>query len=879
MALEINIGEEYNVKIEQGKRFDKSIFKDVYRQAGKCVEEIIIQSKKKNTTSISNDSYNNIIAFTGERGTGKSSSMISFAEALINKKKDCHKEFFTKEETNKNAEVTLKPFTVINDTNIFSLDVIDPSLFKGDDKLFEIIISKMFAKFQKEIKEGVQNISQDDKRKLIKHFQKVFNNLKVVHKGKSDVYDKEAIEALSDLAYGTNLKDNFGTLVDVFLKTIGKGSNFILIVIDDFDLNISGAHEMLEDIRQFLIQKNIILFIACKIEQLQDSVNQEIVQNFKTIINNDTIQNVYLSEEVNDKSERYLDKLLPIEKRISTPSFDLNNSSKDVLNIYGEDVDKNVYKGKSIEKTILELIYRKTKHIVTSNDFENIIIPSTLRNIANVTTFIYREKNIEAYKRVLFKGINSDLKTDYINFFKEIENTPNKSLNQYIVNWVGSENNKRLEDHKASRSFERLLYPKDYREYLRKNQTEVPVIYRNINIITESSSYANVSYADVMLLIRSLEEYRLFSDKDLFKLYSYIKLYYSLRISLSNKTELLQLVNGEMTNSELKFLRSEQGASDRHEFKIEYKPVDLFKLIEDRKSSFNFKENIQPTKEEIREETKEIYTTSKDELYFWLTFFFTHLGTPNSKYRNESEIQHKTIAKKIGSPYLTVTFNSLAFLHNTLSAKLVLKRFFPDDNLVKQTPLFAEIEAWNEELKEDSNYYNIFNFQLFDEFLIELYKKSIDKNLDSNGSFGTDLHNFIVNGLSEVIDVFKVKYPYLDLTPILDNPIIKYWNKNIDSVTALLDLIRNVKNQDETKEALKLAKSYINKIKRAQVHSTSLKTLINKLKKKDFKNKTHIINNLEKVYNALRDKNQINKHQGYLDELYNYLDNLGKLAA
>ena len=31
MALEINIGEEYNVKIEQGKRFDKSIFKDVYR--------------------------------------------------------------------------------------------------------------------------------------------------------------------------------------------------------------------------------------------------------------------------------------------------------------------------------------------------------------------------------------------------------------------------------------------------------------------------------------------------------------------------------------------------------------------------------------------------------------------------------------------------------------------------------------------------------------------------------------------------------------------------------------------------------------------------------------------------------------------------------
>ena len=870
MALDINIGEEYNIKIEKGEEFDESIFKDVYRQAAKCVEEIIVQSQKDSVLSISNDSYNNIIAFTGERGTGKSSSMISFAEALINKKDNSHKTFFTKGKKKKKA------YYNINETEIDSLDVIDPSLFKGDDKLFEIIISKMFSKFQKEIKEGVQNISQDDKRKLIKHFQKVFNNLKVVHKGKSDVYDKEAIEALSDLAYGTNLKDNFGKLIDVFLKTIGKGSNFILIVIDDFDLNISGAHEMLEDIRQFLIQKNIILFIACKIEQLQDSVNQEIVQNFKTIINNDTKQNVYLSEEVNDKSERYLDKLLPIEKRINTPSFDLNNSSKDILNIHGEDADKDVYKGKSIEKTILELIYRKTKHIVTSNDFENIIIPSTLRNIANVTTFIYREKNIEAYKRVLFKGINSDLNTDYINFFKEIENTPNKSLNQYIVNWIGSENNKRFESNRTSKSSKRLLYPtRDYNDYSRRNIIEIPLLYRNINMITESSSYANVSYADVMLLIRSLEEYRLFSDKDLFKLYSYIKLYYSLRISLSDKTELLQLVNGEMTNSDLKFLRSEQGAKDRHEFKIEFKPVDLFKLIEDRKSLFNFKENIQPTKEE----TNVKYTTSKEELYFWLTCFFTHLGTPSSRYRNESEVQHKTIAKKIGSPYLTVTFNALAFLHNTLSTKLVLKRFFPDDNLVKQTPLFADIQEWNEELKEDSNYNNIFNFQLFDEFLTELYNKAMDKNLDSNGSFGKDLHNFVVNGLAEVIDVFNVKYPYLDLTPILDNPIIKYWNNNLDSVTVLLDLIRNVKNQDETKEAIKLAKSYSIKIKRAKTQSTSLKTLINKLKKKDFKNKTHIINNLDNIYNALRDKNQINNHQGHLDELYDYLDSLGKLEA
>jgi hypothetical protein len=348
-------------------------------------------------------------------------------------------------------------------------------------------------------------------------------------------------------------------------------------------------------------------------------------------------------------------------------------------------------------------------------------------------------------------------------------------------------------------------------------------------------------------------------------------LYYSLRISLSDKTELLQLVNGEMTNSDLKFLRSEQGAKNRHEFKIEYKPVDLFKLIEEKKSLFNFKEGIQPNKEE----TKEDYTTSKEELYYWLSFFFTHLGTPNSRYRNESEIQHKTIAKKIGNPYQTITFNALAFLHNTLDTKLVLKRFFPDDSLVKRTQLFDKIEDWNKKLKEDSNYYNIFNFQLFDEFLTELYNKAMDKNLDSNGSFGKDLHNFIVNGLSEVIDVFKVKYPYLDLTPILDNPIITYWNNNLDSVTVLLDLIRNIKNDDENKkEGIKLVKSYIKNIQRAKDKPRTIKGLINKLNEFEFKGKEKISNNLLAIYNALRKDEKADNHDSYLNELYKYLDNL-----
>lgn len=340
MALEINIGDEYKIKIEKEIEFKDSIFKELYTQAAKNVDEIISQAQIKDSKenisndyyskqNISNDDYNNVIAFTGERGTGKSSSMISFAEAL---KKKSHTDKFW-EENNK-----------LKNSRIESLDVIDPSLFRDNDKLLEIIISKMFSKFQLELKKKESKIKNDCKRGLIKKFQKVFNNLKIVHNGKSDVYDKEAIEALSDLAFGTNLKDNFKKLVDEYLFCMygidnNKGDRkdnkgFLLIPIDDFDLNISGAYEMLEDIRQFLIQSNVIILIACKIEQLQDSINNEIIKEYETLFKyKKDNKDLELSEIISNKSNKYLTKLFPIERRLKTPDLLTTNSTMVTITI------------------------------------------------------------------------------------------------------------------------------------------------------------------------------------------------------------------------------------------------------------------------------------------------------------------------------------------------------------------------------------------------------------------------------------------------------------------------------------------------------------------------------------------------------------------
>ena len=57
------------VRIQSYKRFDESIFKDVFENALCSVEEIIGHIKAGDEDS--KKEVNNIIAFTGERGTGK----------------------------------------------------------------------------------------------------------------------------------------------------------------------------------------------------------------------------------------------------------------------------------------------------------------------------------------------------------------------------------------------------------------------------------------------------------------------------------------------------------------------------------------------------------------------------------------------------------------------------------------------------------------------------------------------------------------------------------------------------------------------------------------------------------------------------------------
>ena len=372
-VLEINLNEEYKIKIEEENKFTTSIFKDVYDEALKNVIEIINHAESHE--NIKYDELNNIIAFTGERGKGKSSSMISFKNALVDKSnKEKHYDFFIKKN-----EIVNKQFA--------TFDIIDPSLFRKGESLFEIILAKMFDHCQCEIKKNNFAVSNDDRRVIISHFQKVFDNLQIINSDRRDLYKKDSIEVLSKMATSSNLRESFRELVSIYLQKFEKEKHFLVIAIDDFDLNISGAYDMLEDLRQFLIQSNIIILIACKVEQLKLTLLNYFYNEYELLVKYNSSK---ISElELINNTERYLEKLIPFSRRLLLPDVQsLQTIRFKVINnreiIFNDD-------GENFNKLIIKLIFENLNLLQTYNILnKNFIFPNTISMLLpkNRTTFL-----------------------------------------------------------------------------------------------------------------------------------------------------------------------------------------------------------------------------------------------------------------------------------------------------------------------------------------------------------------------------------------------------------------------------------------------------------------------------------------------------------
>lgn len=415
--LIFNENDEYQIKIETEEEYKSSVYSDIYDKANSIVDEII------NTEKDDNDKFktkNNIVAFVGDRGTGKSSSMMSFAKKLENE--------------NTKYEV---------------LEVIDPSLFEDNNNIVEVLIAKMYSNVDEILKDINSNSNSNGelKRKTLNAFKEVYDALKTVGMSQKDILNGDSFQELVKLSYSSKLKESIMELFSKYLEFKGHkdySEAYLIIQIDDIDGNIKNAYEMIEQIRKYLIIPNVVILMALKIEQLSDIVKQYYLTEFKLLSDKDKDEVMF---EVENMTEKYLDKLIPLDRRL----FLDNIKDDDVdykIEINSTDSEKKEYN--SIEECVRTLIYKKTGLLFTKNKFEvSNIIPENLRELHNLIAFLNKltdvknttKENIE----MIIKKYDIDIDTkkyfdensdDYIKFspirndFLLIENLINLNINE-----------------------------------------------------------------------------------------------------------------------------------------------------------------------------------------------------------------------------------------------------------------------------------------------------------------------------------------------------------------------------------------------------------------------------------------------------------------
>lgn len=323
------------IHIDKESDFDTSIFADVYKNAKQSVERIVTDNRlwkkpgyaQKNLQKIS---ISNVISFIGRRGTGKSSAMFSFREALeqYNDGGRCRAG---------SKKMRFSEEAEMEDIRFFSLDYIDASVLEESEDIFVLVLANLLN-YIDEINRQDDRVNCDF-RNLLTKFETIYNDfmaIKETSQRRNEVYS--SYEKMRNIASSQRIRSQFYELVMDCLKYIGrKGKSeaeetYLVISIDDLDMahyNTQNnqksyvnnkSYEIVNCIHKYLAVPGVIVLTA------YNHVNLMLqCENF--FINSDTTP--YQSEQDRESqrksstklSNQFVDKAFAVNYRIYMPSW------------------------------------------------------------------------------------------------------------------------------------------------------------------------------------------------------------------------------------------------------------------------------------------------------------------------------------------------------------------------------------------------------------------------------------------------------------------------------------------------------------------------------------------------------------------------------
>lgn len=327
IIIEIHQESAYSVRIMDISA-DNSFFYETFCQAEDVVKEMVkeaenfYESQERRTINQCHQEKeenlnfysNNIISFTAGRGQGKTSALRSFATNLC--------------DFPINDRLLPKLIEKHPKSRFYVLPLIDPTMLEKRDSVLKTIFSRLFHIFQKEVeKVDCQHSTfsnQEHLSKIATMFADCFESIDTIkdqHKPNVTSYG-DSLEELSRLGDSSNLKKQCYDLVSEFLSLFypeTKKNAFLVLQIDDADMNVNNAFEIMEDLRKYCMIPNVIILVATDLRQFEQIVEQHFMKEFTERIKHYGENSTGICLKL---AQNYVEKLLPARHQISLPDID-----------------------------------------------------------------------------------------------------------------------------------------------------------------------------------------------------------------------------------------------------------------------------------------------------------------------------------------------------------------------------------------------------------------------------------------------------------------------------------------------------------------------------------------------------------------------------
>lgn len=543
--ITVNENEEFRVKVITSFN-DDEFFYDAFLKAKEETESIVRDTINYHSSPSDTmlDFSNNIIAFSGDRGQGKSSAMLSFSNILDNCRLSPYKEFLGNS---------------LNEKNYVVLDRIDPTKLEDKDNILLIIIGKLFNRFchlwNESDKKNMMQYSN-----LLEQFQQCYDEITTIKAlNESEHLAINALDVLGKIGDTGNLKKDLWRLLELFFdfenrctnRIYDKGGNYLVIQLDDTDLNTQNAYKIVEDIRKYFMMPNVIILMAIDISQLTKAIEQYFINRYQ--VYNEYYDNPHLNEH-RKIAVKYIDKLIPGNRKIYLPKITLiTGENAEKVKLEYLDGDKNnilYFKDKDgqeindVQELIIRLIYEKTGIVfVKPKTYIHDIIPRTMRELVNFLSILNKMPNISNnYTDLNDLNIRMDNLKRFETYFVGVWITNNvhiryqENVNNFIVASMATKNKQLIKDIKAK------IQPVFMGEYSKENET----INSNvliIKLIKNIETKGVYSLDAIRTVLNAFEDE--FPQEDTYKFIFAIETLYSIYISKTLCSKLICEKNNE----------------------------------------------------------------------------------------------------------------------------------------------------------------------------------------------------------------------------------------------------------------------------------------------------------------------------------------------